>query len=588
MIRKITSLVFAAFAMAATAFADGYLTFNWAHSVDGQTTSGDNFIAMDKALDGNYFVCTQFSTTDKTLNVKFDGETLTDASGTPIEGSTYDTSAGASQNRNMLLQKVNAQTGAVEWFAYTKKGDVEQTSTSVKGTADGGAVMTVKTRAWQPNAGLDNLLEFVDATGATTTVKDMWTKKGEYRFLLLKLDKSGKLEWTRLICGQTYDAGEAGYKYATKENAYTYGLDSDADGNIYICGNFRTKLFLRTAEGAVDTLVAKSNVNWTGDSQLSVGDLFIAKFDKNGYVTGTLTTEGVADCAFFDNLIVSDGKIYLNGRVKGDALTLGGKAIAASADRQTMIFASVNASDLSVNYVKAITSAPDTRNRFALQNKNMQLVDGSLYSTGLITGGFSDGDKVFLDNTKSNMYKAYMLKVDPATGDVVNSLVRLDGGIGGNFGVYVGKNNTYTFGYDMAKGALLTKYDNQKYEKVDEVQICSYGTIALCAAPIIDGDNFVMMNRGGMANNFTNEASFYGTDTKFTNLACWGTVYYSYKIDDTVTTAVTDVSAEGKAGNYDVYTVGGVLLKQASSYDEAVKGLAAGVYVIGDQKVTLK
>lgn len=44
----------------------------------------------------------------------------------------------------------------------------------------------------------------------------------------------------------------------------------------------------------------------------------------------------------------------------------------------------------------------------------------------------------------------------------------------------------------------------------------------------VDGNYFVMANRGGKANNFANTATFYNGTTTFSNLRCWGTVFYSY------------------------------------------------------------
>lgn len=58
--------------------AQSPLAFQWAHSVDGATTGGDNVMGMCKSSDGYYYIATNFgtSTTQKALNVWFDGELL--------------------------------------------------------------------------------------------------------------------------------------------------------------------------------------------------------------------------------------------------------------------------------------------------------------------------------------------------------------------------------------------------------------------------------------------------------------------------------------------------------------------------------
>lgn len=585
--KKIFSVALAAFAFAAVANADDNLTFNWAHVVDGATSAGDNVIGMVKAADGDYYVATTFGTTSSALNVNFDGETLTDASGNAIEGSPY---TGTSNNANMLLQKVSPETGDVQWYIYTDKGYIEQGYTKMAASSDGGMVIAAKTRAWVADAGMDNLLEIVDATGATTTIKDMWTKSGEYRYIVFKVTSEGKLDWARLISGLCIDKGEmlkdgetTALKQATKDNCYVYGMTLDSNDNIYLCGNFRTELYFKKSDGTVVTLTANNNTGWTGDSQKVVGDLFLAKLDKNGYYTSSLTAEGTAACAFFDNIAYGDGILYLDGRIQGDGttMTVGGKEVTASSDYQTMIMASVNASDLSVNYLNTLTSVANSASKFILQNKSAQQIDGYTYYTGMINGSWQKqgSTDLLIDNSTSTKLKGYVLKVDNATGEVKKAYVKDDGGIGGYFGVYVGTEYTYAYGYDMNVGAIITILKNDYYSKLETKTICTYGTVANCATPIIDGDNFVMMNRG------KSSASFLNTDKTFATTN-WGTVYYSYKIDDTATD-INTVAADTQDA-YDVYTIDGVRVKNASNYEEAVNGLPKGIYIVGGKKVVVK
>ena len=147
--KKFTLLLMAMLAMVGFARADeaqSALTFQWAHSVDGKTSAGDNVVDMCKSSDGFYYVATNFGSVDKDLKfswksytVNFDGEPLLGVDGQAIEGSPYND--GSSYNRNLLLQKVDQQ-GNVSWNLYTKKGDVDQESV-LAATKDGGLVMVV-------------------------------------------------------------------------------------------------------------------------------------------------------------------------------------------------------------------------------------------------------------------------------------------------------------------------------------------------------------------------------------------------------------------------------------------------------------
>ena len=436
----------------------------------------------------SFFIANSFGTTNQSMGVSFDAEPLLGVDGKAIQGSPY---TGTSMNANLLLQKVS-NAGSVEWSAYTKKGYVMDCYLSP--ASDGGLVVAMKVRAWVEEAGLDNLLEYVDGTGAT----------------------------------------------------------------------------------------------WTGDPQSVIGDLFLVKLDKNGYFTKSLLADGTASCAFFDKMVYADGKIYVNGRVQGDgsAMALGGKAVNASSERQTELLVSINTEDLSVNYVNALTSTPNSASRFVVQNKAAQYIDGYVYFTGLLNGGFrAEGASEDIINNKATMLKPYVLKVNPATGEVAQAAIRTEGGIGGFFGVYEGKENLYAFGYDMGAngGAILVSIKKSDFSLGTASVICKYGMVAVCATPLADGDNLILANRGRATQNPT----FLGTDKTFTGLQNWGVVYYSYKISDAAT-GIDNVKGDAQSAKVDVYTTDGVFVKTASSVDEAKQNLAKGVYVIGNQKVAVE
>ena len=586
--KKNFTLLLAAFMLLmVSAQAQSPLTFQWAHSVDGNTTAGDNVIGMAKSSDGNYYVATTFGTSndeDDALNVWFDGEKLMNSKNALVTGSSY---VGTSQNGNLLLQKVDKE-GNVLWNMYTLKGDVEHAATKMVPTSDGGVVMAIKTRAWVEAEGLTNLSSIYQPgkRGLKYVITDDLTKPSEYRYVILKITSKGVVDWYQIIRGEVREDT----KYATKNNAYVYGLTIDENDNIYVAGNFRTKLWFQDAQNKWNEIDAQNTKDWNGDSQAVTGDLFLVKLNKQGLFLNSFLADGTAKCAFIDNLCFDDGKLYLNGRVQGDGteMKLGGLKVDASNDRQTEILASINASDLSVNYVKSLESVANTDNRFVIQNKSVQMLNGKLYYTGLLNGSWKQDGQTLLDNPSSKLLKGYVLQVDPETGHVDNAAIRLDGGIGGFFGVYEGQKNFYAFGYDFNGGAILAPISKDKFTLGTATKICSYGTVGICTTPIVDGENFVLAHRGGVARNFSNKASFYGTDFKFDNLKCWGTVYYSYKMGD-VMTGVDKVTVDtNDDAPVDVYTLNGMKVKSGVSAAEATQGLAKGIYIINHKKVVVK
>lgn len=581
--KKFTLLLFAILSLTMSLNAQSPLAFQWAHSVDGATTAGDNVMGMCKSSDGYYYIATSFgtSTTQKALNVWFDGELLKNEHGA-YEGSPY---TGTSQNGNMLLQKV-AKDGSVVWTTFTKKGDVDHTE--VAPTSDGGLIVALKCRAWVKEAGLENMLCYVDATGSETNITGDQVES-EYRYLIMKITKTGTIEWYRKITGLVKTNGE---NKPTKNNIYVNGLAVDENDNIYLAGNFRTEMYLNKSDETKATLVAKSSVDtWGGDSQNTVGDMFLVKLDSKGYYLNSIVNNGIVDCAFLDKVVYNDGKLYLDGRVKsvGNEITFGGVTVNASKDFQTQLLLSVNTEDLSVNYIKSLTSVENVKKRFVIQNKSAQYLNGYVYFTGLLNGSWkqeSESENI-VTNHSSNQLKGYVLKMNPETGKVEKATVRTDGGIGGFFGVYEGTKKLYAFGYGMGatdRGAIIAPIDKETYAVETPIIVCTYGIVGNATTPIVDGENFVMANRGKSA------ASFYGTDKKFENLKNWGSVYYSYKMSDVISTGINKPTISGVASDVivDVYTLGGVKVKSGVAASNATEGLAKGIYIVNHKKVIVK
>lgn len=378
----------------------------------------------------------------------------------------------------------------------------------------------------------------------------------------------------------------------TKNNIYVNGLAVDENDNIYLAGNFRTEMYLNKSDETKATLVAKSSVDtWGGDSQNTVGDMFLVKLDSKGYYLNSIVNNGIVDCAFLDKVVYNDGKLYLDGRVKsvGNEITFGGVTVNASKDFQTQLLLSVNTEDLSVNYIKSLTSVANKSGRFVIQNKSVQYLNGYVYFTGLLNGSWQqegESENIATNHTSAQL-KGYVLKMNPETGKVEKATVRTDGSIGGFFGVYEGTKKLYAFGYGMSatdRGAIIAPIDKETYAVETPIIVCTYGVVGNATAPIVDGENFVMANRGKSA------ASFYGTDKKFENLKNWGSVYYSYKMSDVISTGINRPTISGIDSDaiVDVYTIGGAKVKSGVAASNATEGLAKGVYIVNHKKVIVK
>lgn len=510
--------------MGTSANAQGAWNYQWAHSVDGNTTGGDNIIGMALASDGGYFVATSFGSSDKQTDAT--GVWLDGTKSGSIIGSPYST--GNSHNNNLVLQKVG-QNGSIAWTAYSDLGDIDANNTQIAATSDGGLILAVKTRVILEDE-YSTLLRYNKLESIPYVFDDECAELGEYRYLIIKVDGEGNVSWGRFISGLV----RTDTKYATKDNATINGLAVDSNDNIYLAGNYRTTLSFPTEAGEYQDIVAKDSLGWDGDSQAVVGDLFLVKLNSQGYYANSLLQNGTIKFASLDKMVCHGDTLYLNGRILGDSernntsVTIGGTTLTADAKYQTELLLSANTADLSVNYVKPLTSVANTGSRFVIQNKGAQYLNGNLYYTGLLNGSWQQDGTTIAANPTSKQLKGYVLQVNPATGVVTNAAVRTAGSIGGFFGVYAASDTLYAFGYDMSTGAVLVPISTSDYSVGTATTICSYGTVANATTPIVDGNYFVMANRGGKANNFSNTATFYNGTTTFSNLRCWGTVFYSY------------------------------------------------------------
>ena len=111
----------------------------------------------------------------------------------------------------------------------------------------------------------------------------------------------------------------------------------------------------------------------------------------------------------------------------------------------------------------------------------------------------------------------------------------------------------------------------------------------MLGTPLIDGTGFVSMARPRYDSGTILGVS--GEPTQFFN---WGSVLTKYTCEDILPdqdtpTAIKGVSVQkAKVLNCDVYTIAGVLVKRAGNMEEAVNGLASGLYIIGGKKIVVK
>ena len=592
--KKKLLLSFVMFAITAIAYAADF-NHQWHHTIYGKTKSGNTPVSVVKTTDGNYVTFNTFGSNTQTgVNVYFDKQPLKDAAGNDIAGCPYDGPTENSVNDNLLIQKMNPETGVVLWTVYSDKGTLYNNK-SIYPTDDGGLVFVGDVRNLA-NKTETTLFRIVGSDGQKKEVT--YTPAGNSHTavegVMAKVDKDGKIEWAKLVAttahptvkGKTYGGYAIYYK----------GLAVDSKGNIYVCGNYMSSVTFEKRDGTKETYTAKNTDAWDGSVQTSAGDPFIAKLDKDGFLLKFMTEDDSSvKFATFDNMVIKHDVLYVSGRLQGNgnATIKFGNTTLQPNECHNLIYASVKTDDLSLNYMKMLVAGKFDGKNYAVQNMNLQCYNGSLYMTGLITGSLSDdGSTTPFIATTTRMREAMIVKADAQSGK------RLAAGIDGSsitaaYAVIETNepNTVWVYGYALSGMARLNKYtlEGDKLVKgTDEVALIK-PFLGMLGTPLIDGKSIVSLTR-----NRNDSGTILGVSDEAATFFGWGVVVAKHSCDDIladkdVPTGIQNVNVlKNKASHFDVFTLAGVCVKRAKSMDEAVNGLPSGLYIIGGKKVAIK
>lgn len=436
-------------------------SFMWGNLLDGTTTAGDNVSAILTPSATEVYVLSTMGTTDAAPEVSYAGEPL--FTGSPYSGTSY-------ANNFCLLKTDNA--GAKQWAVYTNSGDFSSNEGALAATADGGVIFTAKVR--HTDGYTDRDITFVDAAGKETGLD--WTCDSRwYQVVLGKVSSEGELQWVRTIEVSTDYSATAATKAITNA-IYTYSAAVDNEGSIYAGFNCANTVSFEKADGTKVSFTPTNIADWNGDSQQSVGELVIAKFDSNGYFIDYLTTEGSASYGIVRDLRWTGGYLYfagyLIGNADGSTLKLGSAELAPSAVMSPVLGRLT--SDLSVDWAKCFPGEKvDGKNAF--QNYNIAVSGDNLWLCGQYNLKISDpGTDKFVSATQGTLREGFLIRLNKDNGewlaardsrddDWSNPSAAAKTGLTGYLKVIApeGKSEVYVYGYVMnaAVGCFVRAYD---------------------------------------------------------------------------------------------------------------------------------
>lgn len=386
--------------------------FEWANLLIGKPGQDQATAVVTDGSDQIYWMLTDGSTTAD-RDVTYAGQAL-------YEGSPYD---GTSSNKNLTILKTNAG-GEKQWCVYSTFGDFAPSEGGLAVNSNGDLIFTGSVR--HTEGYLDKPITIVDGTGASTAID--WTiENNRYdRMIVGSISSVGKLNWVK-----TYDIDTAPVPAATgtrtefTADAITVGgVAVDNEGNIYVCGNYRTALTFPKADGTNVTLQPKNVEGWNGDSQGTVGSFYLVKLDANGYYLSNLAETGDEIAAsYMLNLEWEDGKLYAYGYLKGDgqaAVTVSGVRLVPT-EYVSPIVGCFN-SNLEASWLKCLPGDA-VGGKYALQSIGLTVADGAYWLCGMYNGKISDSanpDK-FVESTQGTLREGFIIKLDASTGEWLNA-----------------------------------------------------------------------------------------------------------------------------------------------------------------------
>jgi len=505
------------------------LTTRWAHLHEAcPPTMGSDMVLSSNSIyyvmlsgtsqgSGDSGFPKEFS--DPTLSVYYGGEKI--CTGAPYEGASY--------NNNLNVIKTDHD-GNFQWVVYSTSG--EFSDGCVTTAADGGVYVAAKVRHTDNMRTSDILIS--DANGATTTLN--WQLANDedsryYRGILMKISATGAMQWLR-----TFDASTEPQPNATGSNSNgtfnAISIDdiiSDDSGNCYVTGRYSNPMSLYRADGSAMILTPHNTEGWSGDIQETRGDLFVAKFDANGYIVDTFTTQGHSGAETMNRLAWNGDNIVLSSFVKGiassDYIIVGSDTYSTHDGNQGILLVCINKQlqPLWSRYYKGMLT---NKNKTSfMQWNNLQVAGNSIILNGMGNFNLDNGNGGTLA-TQNASREGFVIKfnagngawqagttsmaafptINPRGTEVTNSAIN------GWLGCFEASNDSlYVYGYNQGQQtvylASLGSDDLQPGTLYHLIKGGSQPTAITCLAA---GNRLFTMSRGRVLEDYDDDGNVCG------------------------------------------------------------------------------
>lgn len=444
---------------------------------------------------------------------------------------------GNSTNCNLVLNKLDAA-GNLLWTVISCGGETASNETCIAPTNDGGVVAFFKMRHTQGYE--TSPIKFKDATGSETTLD--WSITGTNRYYnayVVKVNAQGAITWitpievNHVTDATTYPAISEGTNIGT--GVYTYAVEIDAAGNVYIAGRMVAALTIDGTTIAVHNTSANT-INNVG------GNMFLIKLDSNGNYINHIVSGGTSGKERITNLAIDGNSIYLlaaiTGATGGSTFSLGNIEATSTGTFESFATAKLDL-DLTPQWFKFYES---NLTGSAINSPNLTIGDDELFIGTYGKMGLPDvGGSPF---SASLTRQAIMLKANAQDG-ALTAAMKKNVNQEGYVDAFMGSDGKlYAMSYGLTSGNLVGNLVLDKINPatmaIEESATLMTNTANAQGIAVKDRKIFTLARAARNVNiNFINSSDITFNRDPFT------TVIAGYELPQSFTpTAISSVNAE--------------------------------------------
>lgn len=404
-----------------------------------------------------------------------------------------------SYNNNLNLIKTDKD-GQMKWMLYSTSGDVYSGNGGVISLSDGSIIATAIIRHTK-NSGTTPIT-IIDATGKETKLDWTLENNDDNRFhkgLIIKTDANGALLWAKLI--EASIAPQPGSDKQISNPIYFYGLERDRNDNFYISGRYCNPVSFLKADGTVLTLTPHNTVGWTGETQ-DRGDLFIAKFNEDGFLLDCMTTEGSAYAETTAIVSGYEDDLIVNFVAQGEgSISLGGQNITIGAENTVLVTVRMT-TDFEVKWINTLYSELINGKKATFQNNVINVIGDELWICGM--GNFNI--PATISTNSDNPREGFLFHFDANSGKLLASttsrksfpnVTAITGFIGAFESNSDEDNNIYVYGYSWnGTGVFICSIDKTSLDGTEWCSLIKGGSMPTTQAMRVLDDKLYTITRG--------------------------------------------------------------------------------------------